>query len=98
MEKLQGEVKQTQDEIASFLTQTSQTQEKIDREFAVLRAEQSDLEKARSQILIVSRELSTSSRPSKETIKSAQTALEHRNAEQQEETKALAKRERTSRS
>ena len=32
VEELQGEVKETQDEIASLLTQTSQAQEQIDRE------------------------------------------------------------------
>ena len=42
--------RRAQDEIVSVLTQTSQTQEKIDREFALLRAKQSDLERAKSKI------------------------------------------------
>ena len=50
VEKLQDDVKQTQDDIVSLHDQTSSVQESIDREFTVLRARQSDVEKARSQI------------------------------------------------
>jgi peptidoglycan hydrolase CwlO-like protein len=49
-EDLQEQVKKTQDDVASTLTQTSQAQEKIDRERGLLGAKKSDLERARSQI------------------------------------------------
>lgn len=90
VEELQGKVKQTQEDIASLRSQTSQTQEKIDREFALLRARQSDLERARSQIADTLSAVKYELEIVQGTLKSAQTALEHRNTEQQDETKELA--------
>jgi chromosome segregation ATPase len=90
VEKLQGDVKQTQDDVASLLSQTSQAQVKIDREFTVLRANQADLERARSQISDTLAGVKYQLEIVQDTVKSAQTALGHRNTEQQDETKELA--------
>ncbi len=90
-EKLQGEVKAAQEEIASLLNQASQAQEQIDRQYSVLRAKQSDLERARSQtsqsLSAVKYELEIV----EGTGKGAQTDLEHRTTEFQEESKRLEK-------
>ena len=90
VEKLQGDLKQTQDDVASLLSQTQQVQEKIDREFEVLSAEQSDLQRARSQISDSLAGMKYQLEIVQDTVKSAQMALDHRNTEQQEETKELA--------
>jgi predicted nucleic acid-binding Zn-ribbon protein len=90
VEKLQGDVKQTQDDIASLLSQTSQAQEKVDREFTVLRAKQSDLEHARSQIADELSGVKYQLEIVQNTVKSAQSALDHRTTEQADETKELA--------
>jgi len=90
VEKLAADLEQTQHDIASLLDQTSQTQEQIDRDFTVLRVAQSDLEKTRSQILETLARVQYQLATVEETVKSAQTALEHRSTELQEEGKALA--------
>jgi chromosome segregation ATPase len=91
VEKLQTQVRETQDEFTSVLTQTSQAQEKTDRERTVLRAKQSDVESARSQISAALSEAKFELEIVDGTAKSAQTDLEHRTTEHQEETKLLEK-------
>jgi peptidoglycan hydrolase CwlO-like protein len=91
VEKLEGKAKDAQDEISSLLTQTSQTQEKIDREYILLRAKQSDLERARSQISETLSAVKYDLEIVEGTVKGAQTDLEHRTTEHQEETKRLEK-------
>jgi chromosome segregation ATPase len=90
VEELQEKVKDAQSEITSLLTQTTQTQEKVDREFGLLRAKQSDLERARSHISDTLSSVKYELELVQGTVKGAQTDLEHRNIEQQEETARLA--------
>jgi peptidoglycan hydrolase CwlO-like protein len=89
VEELQGKVKDAQSEVASLVTQTTQTQEKVDREFGLLRAKQADLERARSQISDTLSSVKYELELVQATVKGAQTDLEHRNIEQQEETARL---------
>jgi chromosome segregation ATPase len=91
IEKLQGEVKETEDEIASVLVQTSQAQEKTDRERTILRSKQTDVERARSQISDTLSAIKYELEIVEGTAKSAQTDLENRTAEHQEESKNLEK-------
>jgi chromosome segregation ATPase len=90
VDELQGKLKDTQAEIASLLTQTSQTQEMVDREFSLLRAKQSDLERAKSKIGDTLAGVKYELELVQGTVKSAQTDLEHRNIENKEETDRLA--------
>jgi chromosome segregation ATPase len=89
IEKLQTDFKQTQDEIASVRDQTSSIQESVDREITVLRANQSDLEKTRSQNLDSMRRVQYQLATLKETIEKAKTTLQHRIDEQASEQQAL---------
>jgi predicted nucleic acid-binding Zn-ribbon protein len=91
VEKLEAKAKDARDEVSSLLTQTSQTQEKIDREYIVLRAQQSDLERARSQASHTLSGVKYELEIVEGTGKGAQTDLEHRTAEHQEESKLLEK-------
>jgi chromosome segregation ATPase len=91
VEDLQELVKKTQDDVASTLTQTSQEQEKIDRERALLGAKKSDLERARSQISDTLSSVKYELEIVEATAKTAQTDLDNRTAEHQEETKVLEK-------
>jgi predicted nucleic acid-binding Zn-ribbon protein len=91
VEKLEGQVKDAQDEVASLLTQTSQTQENIDREYTLLRAKQSDLERARSHVAETLSGAKYELEIVEGTVKGAQTDLEHRTTEHQEQTKLLEK-------
>jgi chromosome segregation ATPase len=91
VEKLESELDQTQHDIATLLDQTAQTQEEVDREFTLLRARQTDVEKARSQIQETLSRAQYELATLQETVRNAQSTLEHRNVEQQEETKALAR-------
>ncbi len=90
IEKLQDDLKQAQEDTASFLSQTQQAQEKVDREYEVLRAKQADLQRAGSQVSDSLAGVKYELEIVQGTVKSAQAALEHRNTEQQEETKELA--------
>jgi predicted nucleic acid-binding Zn-ribbon protein len=91
VEKLQSDVKETQEQIASVLTQTQEAQEKIDRERTVLRAKQSDLERTRSQVAHDLASVKYELEIVEGTAKGAQNDLDHRNTEHEEETKSLEK-------
>jgi chromosome segregation ATPase len=91
VEELQEKVKKTQDEVASTLTQTAQEQERIDRERALLGSKRSDLERARSQISDTLSGVKYELEIVEGTAKTAQTDLDNRTAEHQEETKILEK-------
>jgi len=88
--KLESELEQTQHDIAALLDQTSQTQEQMYREFTLLRARQTELEKARSQIQDTLAHVQYQLATVQETVKNSQTTLGHREAELQAENKALA--------
>lgn len=90
VERLDGEVAKTQLEVTSLIDSTSEVRTQIDLTFAVLRARQFDVEQARSQILENLLSLQFQLATAQETLKSAQTALDNRNADLQAETKALA--------
>jgi peptidoglycan hydrolase CwlO-like protein len=89
VEKLQVQVEDTQAEVASLLTQTRQAQEKVDNESALLKARQSDLERAKSKIADTLASVKYELELIQGTVKGAQTDLEHRNIEQKEETDRL---------
>ena len=91
VEKLQGEVKETQEQIASVLVQAQQAQEKIDRERTVLRSKQSDLERARSQVAHDLASVKYELEIVEGTAKGAQGELDSRTTEHEEETKSLEK-------
>jgi chromosome segregation ATPase len=88
--KAQVDLKQTHDDIVAFHDETSSIQEKVDSDLTVLGIKVAGLQKSHSQIVEsltrVQYELATI----QETIKGAQTALEHRTTEKQAEEKALA--------
>ena len=90
IDKLQTGFKQTHDEIVSLRDQTSSIQEDVDRQIAVLRARQSDVERARSQIQESLSRVQYQLATVKETIEKAKTALQHRIEEQASEQQALA--------
>lgn len=89
--KLQTDFTQTQDEIASLRDQTSTIQEDVDREVTVLRANQSDVEKARSQIAEMLTRVQYELATVKETVERAKTTLTHRIQEQESEEQALTR-------
>jgi chromosome segregation ATPase len=91
VEKLQGQVKDTQDEIASTLIQASQAQEQIDRDYMLMRSKQSDTERARSQVADTVAGVKYELEIVDGTAKAAQTDLDNRTTEHQELTKLLEK-------
>jgi chromosome segregation ATPase len=91
LEKLQVDLKQTRDDIVAQRNATSKLQEDSDRYSTLLEESAVDIEKARSQINETLSHLRYDVATVEETIKGAQVALEHRNTEFQDETKALAK-------
>jgi chromosome segregation ATPase len=90
VEKLAADIEQTQHDFVSLNDQISSTQEQMDREYELLRATQSDVQRERSEIQETLLRNQYQLATVEETIKSAQTALENRNTEQQEQTKSLA--------
>ena len=89
IDKLQTDFKQTQDEIVAVRDQTSSIQENVDRQITVLRARQSDLEKARSKIIEYMTRVQYQLATVKDTIEKAKTTLQHRIEEQASEQQAL---------
>ena len=91
VEDLQTKVSDAQKEVASLLIQSELAQEKVDRESILLRARQSDLERARSQVSETLAAAKFELETADATVKAAQSDLEHRNTEHEEETKVLEK-------
>jgi chromosome segregation ATPase len=89
IDKLQTDFKQSQDEIVAVRDQTSSIQENVDRQITVLRARQSDLEKARSKIIEYMTRVQYQLATVKDTIEKAKTTLTHRIEEQASEQQAL---------
>jgi chromosome segregation ATPase len=89
IDKLQTDFKQSQDEIVAVRDQTSTIQENVDRQITVLRARQSDLEKARSKIIEYMTRVQYQLATVKDTIEKAKTTLQHRIEEQASEQQAL---------
>jgi chromosome segregation ATPase len=90
IEKLQTDFKQTQDEIVAVRDQSSSIQENVDRQITVLRARQSDLEKARSKIIEYMTRVQYQLATVKDTIEKAKATLQHRIDEHASEQQALA--------
>ena len=89
IDKLQTDFKQSQDEIVAVRDQTSSIQENVDRQITVLRARQSDLEKARSKIIEYMTRVQYQLATVKDTIEKAKMTLQHRIEEQASEQQAL---------
>ena len=82
---------QAQDDIVALKSSASSIQENLDHEVTVLRARQSDLEKARSQIRESLARWQYELATVQETIDRAKTALQHRIEEHQTGEQVLAK-------
>jgi chromosome segregation ATPase len=91
VEKLETDLKQTQDDIAAQRNETSRVQEDIDRTFTLLSERQVDIEKARSQISETLSHNQYQLETIQAAIKGAQTALENRNKEHEQDTTELAR-------
>jgi chromosome segregation ATPase len=89
LEKAKAGLEETKHEIAGLHDQTSSAQEDFDRQVAVLRSRQTDLERDRSQIVEGLTRAQYQLATVEETIKGARTALEHRTEEHQAEEKAM---------
>ncbi len=89
IEKMDAELISAKHEILDLRDQTAFSQESIDREVAVLRSRQADLEDAHSQISESLSRLRYQQATVEETIKTAQTSLQNRNKEHQDEEKAI---------
>jgi len=89
-EELQKSYDQARREVVENRDQTTMIQELGDRNVAVLRSRQADVERARSQIVEILTRTQYQLATLQDTIKSAQATLDHRTAERQEEEKALA--------
>jgi chromosome segregation ATPase len=89
LEKVEADLQTAKHDILNYRDQTALTQEKIDRDIAVLRSRQADLEDARSQISESLSRLRYQLATVDETIKTAQTSLQNRNKEYQDEEKAI---------
>ncbi len=88
LEKVQADLGTAKHDVLALREQTTTIQEAIDRDVAVLRAKQSDLEDARSQISETLSRLQYQLATVEETIKSGQTALANRKSEHEDEEKA----------
>ena len=80
-----------QEEVVTLKSATSTEQEKLDAEATALRARQTDLEKARSQIKEALSRWQYESEIVKETIDRANATLQHRTEEQESGEQLLAK-------
>jgi chromosome segregation ATPase len=89
LQKVEEDLADAKREIVGLRDQTNSTLETIDREVFFLRARQSNLEAARSQISESLSRLRYQLATVEETIKTAQTSLENRNKEYQDEEKAI---------
>jgi len=89
LEKVQASLEHDRHEIGVVRDQTQLVQQNIDREVEDLRSRQADLERARSQIVESLTRVQYELAIVDETIKTAQTSLENRNTEHQEEMKAI---------
>lgn len=92
LEKLETDLHDTRVQIAKDRDETTATQEKIDRDLAVLRAQQADLEKSRSDIVESLTRLQYQLATVEESIKGARASLEHRTAEHKAEEKSMEDR------
>lgn len=88
--KAQEDIGAARREAMALRDETTETQEKIDREVTTLRARQSDLERTRTQILDHLARLRYDLGTVNATIDGARTSLQNRNAEFEADEKELA--------
>jgi hypothetical protein len=89
LEKVQGDLQTAKHEILDLRSQTTLTQEKIDRDIIVLRSRQADLENSRSQVMENLSRLQYQLATVEDTIKNGRATLASRIAEHQDEEKAI---------
>ena len=89
LEKAQAAIDATRREIAQTADQTNISQEKLDREIAALRSQQTDLERTRSQVTDMLAHLQADLKTVNETIAAAKESLEIRVAEFNADTSAM---------
>ena len=77
-------------DIISVRDQTTQTQEKIDRDIGALNAQINDLERTRSQVVDMVARVTYEKGTVDSTIEGAKTSIQNRNAEFDAEEKAMA--------
>ncbi len=90
VEKLDGDFNQTKVDVMHLKDQTASIQEKVDRQLMVLRSKETDLEKARSQIVATLNGLKYQMETLNATLKESQATLEARNVELETEKRGLA--------
>lgn len=88
--KAQASIATTRGEIVQYRDQTSEAQEKIDREIAALRSQQNDLERSRSQIVNTLARLQFDLKTVDDTIAAARESVQVRIAEFDADTAAMA--------
>ena len=89
LEKMETDLQETRREIVNLRDQTTATQEQVDREVTTLRAQQAELEKARSKIMESLTRVQYQLAIVGDTITGAETSKKHRDAEHQAEEKAM---------
>jgi hypothetical protein len=89
LEKVQAGLETAKHDVLDLRTQTTQVQEKIDRDLAVLLSRQNDLEESKSEILDTLASLQYQLATVEDTIKNGRATVASRNAEHQEEEKAM---------
>jgi chromosome segregation ATPase len=92
--KTQEGIETTRREIAETRDQTTEAQEKIDRDLTTLRSQQTDLERTRTQIVDTLERLKYDLGTVNATIEGSRTSLQNRNAEFDAEQKAMEDRRR----
>jgi len=89
LEKVQADLQTAKHDVLDLRTQTTLTQENIDRDVTVLRSRQTDLENARSQVIESLARLNYQLATVEDVIKNGRATLEYRNTEHQQEEKAM---------
>ena len=90
LEKTEAAIETTKLDIASYRDQTTVAQEKIDRQIAALRSQQTDLERTRSQISDTLSRLQYDLASVNDVIARSKDSLQHRVNEFDAEQKAMA--------
>ena len=90
LEKTQADIESTKKDIVKYRDETSETQERIDREIAALQSQQTDLERTRTQITETLSRLLYDLSVVNGTIAGAKESLQNRIAEFDADQKAMA--------
>jgi septal ring factor EnvC (AmiA/AmiB activator) len=90
LEQAETDLQATRQQTMALRDETALTQEKVDRDLALLRTRVADMEEARSDVIESLTRVQSQLATVEETIKRAQASLEHRTKERQDEEKALS--------